>query len=313
MEKLDKKLRIIFVGIPDMALVCLSNLIKARFNIVGVVPPKKSHETYPFFKEFVKNFNLNLIDFEKSPNEKACLDKIKALEADVGVICSYNSRLSKDFIKTTKMGYINSHPSLLPRYRGGAPYFHIINNGEKISGITLHFIDEEFDTGDIIYQQKFDLTPFETMGSLFNRTNYMISDGLIEVLKIIEKEGKIKRFPQPKEGNFPTAPIVEGNFRLRWNTYSYLEIDRLIRASNPFYSVFTTFRGASCRIFKAEAVEYNHDLKYGKIIKADENTLLVASKGGAVNITLLTIGSWGYYNNKDFYNMFSPDSGEEFI
>ena len=75
--------------------------------------------------------------------------------------------------------------------RGGAPYFHIIKNREKVSGITLHFIDEDFDTGNIVYQEKFDITPYETMGSIFNRTNYMISDALIEVLSEIEKDGKL--------------------------------------------------------------------------------------------------------------------------
>ena len=313
MEELDKKLKIIFVGIPDMALVCLSNLVKENFNIVGVVPPKKDHETYAFFKNFVHDLGLNFIEFDNSPNEKACLDKIRALNADIGVICSYNSKFSADFIKTTRLGYINSHPSLLPDYRGGAPYFHIINNGERISGVTLHFIDETFDTGDIVYQSKFDVMPFETMGSIFNRTNYMISDGLIEVLNKIQKTGEIKRYPQPKTGNFKSAPIVDGNFRLRWKTNTYLEIERLIRASNPFYSVFTSFRGVSTKIIKAEAVEYNHDFAFGKIIKADNKTLLVASKGGAVNITLLQVGTWGYYNNSDFYNMFTPTSDEEFI
>lgn len=313
MEKLEKKLRIIFVGIPDMALVCLNNLVEKKFNIVGVIPPQKTHETYNFFSSYVKNFNLNLIEFDENPNEKECLDRIKALNADIGVICSYNSKFSKEFISTTKMGYINSHPSLLPNYRGGAPYFHIINNGERISGVTLHFIDENFDTGDIVFQEKFDITPYETMGTIFNRTNYMISDGLIEVLNKIEKNGKIKRYPQPKEGSFPTAPRVDGSFRLRWSTYSYLELDRLIRACNPFYSVFTSFRGVNVKIMKAEPVQYKHDCKFGKIIKANENTLLVASKGGALNITLLQVGSWGYFNNKDFYYIFSPKEDEEFI
>lgn len=313
MEKLEEKFKIIFVGIPDMALVCLSNLVKQKFNIVGVVPPKKNHDTYNFFKNFVGNLGLNLIEFDKSPNEKEYLDKIKALNADIGVICSYNTKLSADFIKTTKMGYINCHPSLLPDYRGGAPYFHIINNGEKISGITLHFIDEEFDTGDIVYQEKFDVMPFETMGSIFNRTNYMISDALIEVLKKLERDKKIKRYPQPKNKDFKTAPIVDGNFRLRWNTYTNIEIERLLRACNPFYNVFTSFRGANVKVIKAEAVDLKHDFKFGKIIKADENTLLVATKGGAINITVLNIGSWGLFNNKDFYYMFTPTSDEEFV
>ena len=259
MEKLNNKLKIIFVGIPDMALVCLSNLLEKGFNVIGVVPPKKNNETYYFFKKFVLDKNLNLIEFENSCNDKECIKKIKELNADIGVVCSYNNRLSGDFLKTTKMGYINSHPSLLPQYRGAAPYFHIVNNGEKISGITLHFMDETFDTGDIIYQEKFDLTPFETMGTIFNRTTYMLSDALVKVLDEIQKTGKIKKIPQEKNKDFITAPKVDGNFKIRWNTNSVFEIERLIRACNPFYNPFTFFRGVNMKIIKAYAIEKKHD------------------------------------------------------
>ena len=69
-----------------------------NFNIVGVVPPKKTHETYEYFKQFVLSKNLNLIEFENSCNEKKCIEKIKMLNADIGVVCSYNYLLKKDFL-----------------------------------------------------------------------------------------------------------------------------------------------------------------------------------------------------------------------
>lgn len=312
-EENKKKLSIIFVGIPDMALVCLTNLLAKNFNIVGVVPPKKTHETYEFFKNFVKSNNLNFIEYENSPNDPDCINQIKELNADIGVICSYNYRLSNAFIKTTKMGYINCHPSLLPDYRGAAPYFHIVNNGEKVSGVTLHFIDENFDTGDIVYQETFDITPFETMGTIFNRTTYMLSDGLIKVLSEIEKNGDIKRIPQDKSKKYKLAPKVDGNFRIHWNTISVLELERLVRASNPFYNVFTTFRGANFKVLNAEAIPYKHDLPYGRIYKADESKLIVAARDGLLSIKYFQLGTWGYLSPKEFYYMFSPKEDESFI
>ena len=262
---MEKKLKIIFVGIPDMALVCLANLVQKKFNIVGVVPPERTHNAYEYFEEYVKQYNLNFIPVDKTPNDKKVIKKIKALKADIGVVCSYNQRLSKEFLSSTKMGYINCHPSLLPYYRGAAPYFHIVNNGEKFSGVTLHFMDETFDTGDIIYQERFDVTPFETMGSIFNRTTYMLSDGLIEVLGKIEKGKEVKRIPQPKDKKFIEAPKVDGNFRLRWNTYSVFELERLIRACNPFYNAFSFFRGVNLKVIKAKAIEKKHKLNFGQI------------------------------------------------
>lgn len=311
MDENKKDLRIIFVGIPDMALVCLTNLVQKGFNIVGVVPPKKNHETYNFFKDFVLEKGLNFLEFDKTPNEPAYLEKLKALNADIGVVCSYNSLFSKEFLATTKLGYINSHPSILPDYRGANPYFHTINNGEKESGITLHFMDETFDTGDIVYQTTFELSPDETMGTLFNRTTYMISDALIKVLDNLKTTGKIKKFPQ-KEGSFIQADKVGNEFRIRWNN-DVNRIERLIRACNPFYCVFTTFRGVSLKIIKAKAINKKHKFEFGKIIKADKNNLLVVADNGFLSIEILQVGTWGYFSTESFYNTFSPNSSEYLI
>ena len=306
------KLKIIFVGIPDMAIICLDNLLAKKFDIIAVVPPKKNHETYDYFKSFVTAKGLNLIEFENSPNDKDCLDKISKLNTDIGVVCSYNYLLSQDFLNTTKMGYINCHPSLLPDYRGANPYFHIINNGEKISGITLHFMDKTFDTGDIIYQENFEILPFETMGTLFNRTTYMISDALIKVLTSIQNGDEIKRIPQ-KTGDFKKALKVDGNFRIRWKTNSVLEIERLIRACNPFYNAYADFRATRFKIVKASIVEQKHNFELGRIIKADENSFMVAAKDGAVCVEVAQIGTWGYFTPRDLYYTFSPKTNEYLI
>lgn len=306
---MENKLKIVFVGMPDMALICLSNLIEAGFDIVGVVPPKKNHETYQYFKQFVEFKGLNFLDFDKSCNEESYIQKIKELSADIGVVCSYNYKLSTDFLKTTKMGYINSHPSMLPKYRGAAPYFHIINNGEEKSGITLHFMDKNFDTGDIIYQKEFDLLKNETMGSLFNRTNYLISDGLIEILKRIENGEKIKRLSQDKDGCYIDAPRVDGNFRINWNK-NIDEIERLVRASNPFYNAFSFFRGVNLKVIKSSTIKKEHNLPFGSIALANEKEILISVKGGFISLEIFQLGTWGIMTPKEFYAMFNPKTGE---
>lgn len=304
-----EKLKIIFVGMPDMALVCLSRLLEEDFNIVGVVPPKKTHETYNYFKEFAKYRNLNLIEFENSCNEYDCIKQIEELKADIGVVCSYNYKLSKEFLATTKMGYINSHPSKLPHYRGAAPYFHVVKNGEKTSAITLHFMDENFDTGDIVYQKEFDLLPHETMGTIFNRTNFMIADGLVEILSNLEKGEDLIRTPQDKEGYYIDAPKVNGDFRIRWNSSVY-EIERLIRACNPFYNAFSFFRGVNLKIIKASVIEKEHNLKFGQIALANKDNLIVAASGGYLSLEIVQIGTWGIFKPQEFYYTFSPKTGE---
>ena len=305
------KLKVIFVGMPDMAIVCLANLLEKGFDIVGVVPPKKTHETYSYFKTFVQSKNLNFIEYENSCNDNDCIEQIKKLNADIGVVCSYNYLLSEEFLKTTKMGYINSHPSKLPHYRGAAPYFHIINNGAKNSAITLHFMDKTFDTGDIIYQKEFEILPIETMGSLFNRTNYLISDGLIEVLGKIQNNEELERIPQDKESLFIKAPKVGTDFKIRWNNRA-VELDRLIRACNPFYNAFCFFRNAYVKIIQAKVVDKSHILSPGQIALANENDLIVATKDKFLSIEILQLGSWGTFSAKEFNYMFSPKTNEFF-
>ena len=297
-------MKIIFVGIPDLALVCLSSLLEKKFNIVGVVPPLKTHETYPYFKNFVLSKGLNLIDFDKSPNEKECIEKIKSLNADIGVVCAYDKKFSKEFLSTTKLGYLNCHPSKLPYYRGAMPYFHIIKDGVKQSGITIHFMDENFDTGDIVAQKVFDVMPEETMGTLFNRTNFMLADTLIEILS----QAKFKRTPQIK-GIFPTAPKVEGNFKINWNL-DIFELDNLIRACNPFYNVFCEFRGITMKIILAHPIKIKHNLNFGTIAKADENNFFVAAKNGYLALDVVQLNTWGIFKTKEFYNTFNHNLEE---
>ena len=95
------------------------------------------------------------------------LNKVRELQPDVAIVCSFNFLLPKELYEIPKFGTINCHPSLLPDYRGANPYFHVINNNEKQTGITFHYVDETFDTGDIITQIPVDIYENDTMGSLF--------------------------------------------------------------------------------------------------------------------------------------------------
>ncbi len=305
---MENKLKIIFIGTPDMALICLNNLLEKGFNIKTVVPPLKNHETYKYFKNYVLSKKLNLLEFDESPNEKKYIEKLKEMKADIGICCSYNVKLSNDFLNTTKMGYINCHPSLLPDYRGAAPYFHVVKNGEKISGITLHFMDENFDTGDIIYQEKFNLIPNETSGTIFNRTNYMLSDALIKVLNTLQKEGELKRTPQA-HGCFKEAIRVDGNFNINFQRDAY-ELECLIRACNPFYNARTIFRQTPMKIIDAKAISVKHNEPFGKIIKSTPREILVSAKDGYLLLNIISIGTWGIFNSYDFYYTFSPKVGE---
>ena len=305
---MEKHPEILFMGQPDMAVVCLNKLIDSKLNIAAVVLPDKSNISRENIRSIAQNNNINILEYKSSPNEPDFIEKIKELNCDIGVICSLNHKLSKEFLETTKDGFINCHPSILPKYRGANPYFHIIRNGEKTSGITLHFADENFDTGRIIAQEVFPLMKKETMGMLFSRTNFMMAELLAKVLIRYKETGEIISKAQ-EDGEFEKAPNVPGESYINWADNINIT-ERLIRASNPFYNALTNFRGGYIRIISGNFREERHNKTPGAIVKVKKDMLQIAAGAGYYFPDVIQAGSWGIYSISQFIEKFNPRENE---
>lgn len=301
--------KILFVGIPDMAYICLDSLIATGINIIGVIGPKKNHPTYDNFQTFVKNRNLNFIEYDKLTDE-TFIKQVKDLNADIAVVCSFNDRVPKALLDCAKDGFINVHPSLLPKYRGANPYSAVIIEDEKETGVTLHFMDEDFDTGDIISQKKIELSKLETMGTLFNRTNVLACNMLIEALKYYEQK-ELPRIKQP-EGDYPICQISGNDLFFIDYKKSAKQIESFIRALNPFIIAATSFRQTLTKIYSAEYVEAQHNSELGSIVQIEEDRFYVATENGLLCPTTIQFGSFFTGSAKDFINMLSPQIGEKF-
>lgn len=295
-----------------MALVCLARLVTDGFNVVGVVPPHSSEGTYGLMCGFTNSLKLPLITYNQRMDELDFLHKIRQLNADIAVVCSYNKKFPPELLKTTKNGFVNCHPSLLPDYRGANPYSNVLINNEKETGITLHFMDENFDTGNIIAQKKVPIEKKETMGTLFNRMNYMSAEFLSEFLKQYEINDKIISMPQP-QGEFKKAPSIDSkNMKnyIDWNKDAqYLE--RFVRALNPFISAMASFRGIFVKVHSAEAVDKKVKEEPGTICKIKED-LGIATGNGILYIQALQLGSYMVSDAKSFIEKFNPRIGEKF-
>lgn len=304
------KKKILFIGMPDMAIICLSKLVSEGFNVIGVVPPNPSEPTHNFMVSFAKQSGLNVISYEKSINDPDFINKIKILNADLAVVCSYNKKFSVQLIKSVKGGFVNVHPSLLPNYRGANPYSHVILNNETETGITLHFMDENFDTGNIIKQKKIPVAPDDTMGTLFNKSNFVAADLLAEFLAQYENTPFINSMPQPA-GNYKKAPSIDnnnGNNYIDWS-WEAKYIESFIRALNPFVTAMTTFRGIFMKIYSAEVINKRVNSEPGTIVHA-KDTLGVATGNGILAIRALQFGSYMICDAKQFIHMFTPKVGE---
>lgn len=293
-----------------MAYVCLDGLLAAGVNIVGVMGPKKSHNTYAQFKNFVLSRNMNFIEWEslKAPE---FLEYLKSLNLDAAVVASFNYKIPKELLDIPKAGFINIHPSLLPKYRGGNPYSSVIINGEPETGVSIHFMDEGFDTGDLITQKKVQIAPFETMGTLFNRLNLLGMQMLVGVLGDLEK-GDLPRYKQPEGEFIAGASIKEEDLFIDY-TKTSIEIDRFIRGLNPFLIASTMFRGNMIKVFMSQiATGDSSKYKPGSIAAVEPDRLYIATGDGFICPTALQFGSYFVGNAQDFIRILAPKVGEEF-
>ena len=309
--KTEFKKRILFVGIPDMAFVCLEACYQLGVNVVGVMGPKSSHNMYLPFKQFVESKGLNFIKYNTLDSEEL-INEIKSLDIDLAVVCSFNYKIPEKLLEATKDGFINLHPSLLPAYRGANPYSNVIINNETITGVTLHKMTKDFDKGDIILQHTCNVSKNETMGTLFNKTNDICVQLLLATLKEYE-ERPLPSIPQ-KEGNYPKAnSIDEKNSFIDYNKTAE-EIERFVRALNPFILASTLFRNNIIRVMNVEIINqsFPENIKNGTIVRIEDNKVLIKTKQNCIAITLMQYGSHFIGNEKDFIDYINPQIGERF-
>ncbi len=305
------KKRILFVGIPDMAYIGLDGLLMAGVNIVGVMGPKKDHNMFYDFKQFVLSRRLNYIDYDEL-DEPQLIETIRALDIDAAVVCSFNYKIPKILLESVKDGFINVHPSMLPKYRGGNPYSRVIMNGETETGVTIHFMDESFDTGDIIAQKPYHIHSKATMGTIFNELNVIGIELLLQVLQAYENQ-PLPRIKQPA-GEFVSGKgLSEKEVFINYNKTAE-EIERFVRALNPFILASTTFRGNMMKIMKVEVASDAFCIPHpaGTVAKIEDDKFFIATSKGLVVPTVMQFGSFFMGDSKDFLRIVNPKIGEEF-
>lgn len=306
----ENQKRILFVGMPDMALVVFKRLIDKGFNIAGIVPPDKTNETYITMEKLARNFNIPFFPYSNLKETKF-IKALKNIKADIGIVCSFNKKLPKEFLNTTKDGFLNCHPSLLPYYRGGNPYSAVIKNREKITGVTIHYMDENFDTGDIVLQIKVELELNETMGTLFNKLNYTCADAIEVVLNKYEQNSILPREPQTS-GNFVKAPNFSSNSYetfINWNDKGE-NIEAKIRSLNPFIYASSIYKHQKLDIFSCEYEKCTTNLEAGMVADLTKG-FGVSCADGIIHIKSLKFGTFIVTDGLDFVKRFSPKIGEK--
>ncbi|MBP5344322.1 MAG: methionyl-tRNA formyltransferase [Alphaproteobacteria bacterium] len=294
-------MKIVFMGTPDFAVPALQKLIDSGHQIVAVYTkePKPAGQHLcmkysPVYQLAEKN-NLPIYTPKTFKNPEA-VEAFQNLDADLGVVCAYGLILPQVILDAPKMGCWNIHASLLPRWRGAAPIQRAIEAGDIQTGITIMKMDAGIDTGDILSQEKVDITPNMTGGQLHDILSTMGADLLLQTI-----EAQPAPIKQPEEGIYAKKLSDEDMF-LDWNM-SADQVCNAIRAFAPYPGKRVYLDKIDSqnqiKIYCVEVVDISHNTKPGTAI---DDKLLIACGKNAVRIQELQRSGKAKQSAHDFLN-----------
>ena len=283
-------MKIVFMGTPDFAEKSLEDVYNAGHEILAVVtnPDRPKGRGMKMVaspvKEFAVSNNLKIYQPEKVRKNVEFIEEIKKLEPDVICVVAYGKILPKEILEIPKLGCINVHGSLLPKYRGAAPIQWAVINGEKVTGVTTMYMDVGMDTGDMILKEKTEIAPDETTGELWDRLAKIGADLLVKTLEQIENK-TAPRIPQGED--FSMAPMLDKEMsKIDWESKTAQEIKNLVRGLNPIMGTYAYLNGKKIKIWKVDVVEAdNENVKNGTVLKSDsKDGLYIKAKDGVIKV-----------------------------
>ena len=252
-------MRIVFMGTAELASPCLEAVAKVPgHEVVAVVTqpdrPKGRDlkPTPPPVKVTAERLGLPVQQPPKI-REPAAIDSLRAVQPDLIIVVAYGQILPKSVLEIPRLGCINVHTSLLPRWRGAAPIQYTILHGDRETGVTTMYMDEHMDTGDIILQRAQLIHADDTSATLHDRLAKLGADLLVETVGLIA-EGKAPRAKQDETRATYAKKITKDDGRIDW-TRSAVEIERQVRAFNPWPGTHTRLGDLLLKVWKIEVVE----------------------------------------------------------
>ena len=268
-------MKIVFMGTPDFAKDSLEAIYNEGYEILAVVtnPDKPKGRGMKMIASPVKEFaiekDLKIYQPIKVKNNEEFIQEIRDLKPDVICVVAYGKILPKEILDIPKMGCINVHGSLLPKYRGAAPIQWAVLNGDKTTGITTMYMDVGMDTGDMILKQEVEIGENETTGELWDKLSKIGGKLLVETLKRIET-GTAPREKQSED--FTMAPMLSKEMaKIDWKNKTAKEIKNLVRGLNPIMGAYSYLNGKKIKFWK---VEVEKNIQIDNIDKIQNGTVV---------------------------------------
>lgn len=288
-----KKLNIIFAGTPDFAATHLQALLSSHHNVIAVYtqPDKpagrgKKLQASPV-KKLAETHHIPVYQ-PKSLKKAEAQQELIALNADIMVVVAYGLILSEAVLNAPRLGCINVHGSLLPRWRGAAPIQRAIWAGDRETGVTIMQMDIGLDTGDMLHKITTPILDTETSATLYTKLATLAPTALLEVLDGLDNG----QFPPEKQqdslANY-AEKLTKEEAKLNW-TLSAEQLERNIRAFNPWPICYLTVdvEGVTqnIKVYKAE-VRPHQAKPIGTILAVDKQGIQIATADGVLAITEL--------------------------
>jgi methionyl-tRNA formyltransferase len=313
-------MKIIFMGTPDFAVPSLEILLTSHHELSAVVtaPDKPQGRglklgVSPVKKYAVEN-HLNILEPPDLKDSKF-IDVIVHLNPDLIVVVAFRI-LPKEIFTVPKFGTFNLHASLLPKYRGAAPINWAIINGESETGVTTFFLDEKVDTGNIIMQNKCEITEDDNAGTLHDKLAVLGARTVLSTVSLIEMtNGNVPVYTQD-ESLFTKAPKIFKEFcEINWDN-SVNTIHNFIRGLSPIPTAYTFHDSKLIKIYKSakclsSTITLNNTREPGKLVKED-NKLFVCCNDGLMEIKELQIEGKNRMHAEEFLRGHKLQSGDVF-
>ena len=288
---MKKDMKIIFMGTPDFAKESLQTLVNNDFNVVGCFtnPDKPSGRgmklKYSAVKEYAISKDIPVFQPDKLRGNDQVIDILRQLDPDLIVVVAYGKILPEEILSYPKLGAINVHGSLLPKYRGAAPMQWSIINGDKTTGITTMYMDVGMDTGDMLLKDEIKIEENDDFESIHDKLKVVGANLLIKTLDKLLL-GNLKRIKQSND--FSIAPMISKEMTKIDFNKNAREIYNFVRGLSPHPGTYMEFfDGTKYKVYKVGyLVDENIDknIPNGEVVLLAKDCLQIKCNDGYINI-----------------------------
>lgn len=296
-----KDKRVVFMGTPEFAVPVLESLIENTNVVLVVTQPDKpvgrhKESVFPPIKEVAVKNDIPVFQPEKIRND---YEEVLNAKPDIIITCAYGQIIPKILLDTPKYGAVNVHASLLPKLRGGAPLHKAIIYGEKLTGITIMYMSEKMDAGDIIKQESIPIMDDDNVGTIHDKLMILGSKLLINTLPSIF-DGTNERIKQDESKVTYAYNVSREEEKIDFSKTNK-EVFNQIRGLYPYPVAYTTLNGEVIKITESKMSD-SEEGTTREITMADKNGICVKCSSGSVVITKLKPAGKREMNASDFIN-----------